>query len=172
MGWVYELPVGKGKQFVKDGMGSKILGGWSVNGVMSSYTGTPFTVSAPGGSLNAPSNSQTADQVAPLNMLGGIGRGSYYYDPASFKAVTDVRFGTSGRNIVRGSGVWNTDINVTRTFKITEKISTALRAEFYNLPNTAHFGGVSSGSVTSGNFMRILSSFGERQVRFGLRVAF
>ena len=61
---------------------------------------------------------------------------------------------------------------VNRSFKITEKISTAFRAEFYNFPNTAHFGGVSSGSVTSGNFMRILSSSGERQVRFGLRVGF
>lgn len=172
MGWIYELPVGKGKQFVKSGVASQILGGWSVNGVMSNYTGTPFTVSAPGGSLNAPSNSQTADQVAPLNLLGGIGRGSYYYDPTSFKAVTDVRFGSTGRNIVRGSGTWNTDLNVTRTFKITESINTSLRAEFYNLPNTAHFGGVSSGSVTSGNFMRILSSSGERQIRFGVRLQF
>ncbi len=172
MGWVYELPMGKGKQLAKDGVASAILGGWSVNGIMSSYTGTPFTVSAPGSSLNAPGNSQTADQVGPVNMLGSIGRGSYYYDPASFKAVTDVRFGSTGRNILRNPGVWNTDLMVNRTFKITEKISTAFRAEFYNLPNTSHFGGVSSGSVTSGNFMRILSSSGERQIRFGLRVGF
>jgi hypothetical protein len=172
MGWVYELPMGKGKQFAANGVAAHILGGWSVNGVLSAYTGTPFTVSAPGGSLNAPSNSQTADQVGPWSKLGGIGRNSYYYDPAAFKAVTDVRFGSTGRNIMRTSGVWNTDLMINRTFKITEKISTALRAEFYNLPNTAHFGGVSSGSVTSGNFMRILSSFGERQVRFGLRFGF
>jgi hypothetical protein len=172
MGWVYELPLGKGKQIARDGVASAILGGWSVNGIMSNYTGNPFTVSAPGSSLNAPGNSQTADQVAPVNMLGNIGRGSYYYDPASFKAVTDVRFGTTGRNILRNPGVWNTDLMVNRTFKITERVSTAFRAEFYNLPNTSHFGGVSSGSVTSGNFMRILSSSGERQIRFGLRVGF
>ncbi len=172
MGWVYELPMGKGQAIAKSGVASQILGGWSVNGVMSAYTGTPFTVSSPGGSLNAPNNSQTADQVAPVNLLSAIGRNSYYYDPTSFKAVTDVRFGSTGRNILRQPGIWNTDVNITRTFKITERISSALRAEFYNLPNTAHFGGVSSGSVTSGNFMRILSSSGERQIRFGLRVGF
>ena len=172
MGWVYELPVGQGKKFVSNGVASKVLGGWAVNGVMSNYTGTPFTVSAPGGSLNAPGNSQTADQVAAVNKIGNIGRGSYYYDPASFKAITDVRFGSTGRNIVRGSGVWNTDLMINRKFTITERINTDFRAEFYNLPNTAHFGGVSSGSVTSGNFMRILGSSGERQIRFGLRVGF
>ena len=172
MGWVYELPVGQGKKFVSNGVASKIVGGWSVNGVMSSYTGTPFTVSAPGGSLNAPGNSQTADQVAAVNQIGNIGRGSYYYDPTSFKAITDVKFGSTGRNILRGSGVWNTDLMINRKFTITERINTDFRAEFYNLPNTAHFGGVANGNVTSGNFLRILSSSGERQIRFGLRVGF
>ncbi len=172
MGWVYELPFGKGKTFVKSGIASYIVGGWSVNGVMSNYTGTPFTISAPGASLNAPGNSQTADQVGALNVLGGIGRNSYYIDPTAFKAVTDVRFGSTGRNVARGSGVWNTDLMINRSFAIREKVTAAFRAEFYNLPNTAHFGGVSSGSVTSGNFLRILSSSGERQIRFGLRVGF
>ena len=171
MGWVYELPMGKGKQLATSGAANAILGGWSVNGIMSSYTGTPFGVSAPGGSLDAPSNSQTADQVSQWSRIGDIGRGSRYYDPTSFKAVTDVRFGSTGRNILRQTGMWNTDIMINRTFKITERVSTAFRAEFYNLPNTSHFGGV-NGSVTNVNFMRILSSSGERQVRFGLRLGF
>ena len=68
--------------------------------------------------------------------------------------------------------MWNTDLMINRTFKITERVNLAFRAEFYNFPNTSHFNGVSSGSVTSGNFMRILSSSGERQIRFGLRLAF
>ena len=172
MGWVYQLPMGKGKPFVNSGVGAAILGGWSVNGVMANYTGTPFTVSAPGGSLNAPSNSQTADQIAPVNRIGAIGRGSYYYDPTAFAAITGVRFGSTGRNILRNPGIWNTDLMINRTFKITERVNMDFRSEFYNLPNTSHFGGVSSNSVTSGNFVRILSSSGERQIRFGLRLAF
>ncbi|MBL0155961.1 MAG: TonB-dependent receptor [Bryobacterales bacterium] len=172
MGWVYELPMGKGKAIATSGVANAVLGGWSVNGVMSNYTGTPFTVSAPGASLNAPSNSQTADQVSQWTLLGAIGQNSRYYDPSAFKAVTDVRFGSTGRNILRNPGIWNTDIMINRTFKITERVSTAFRAEFYNLPNTSHFGGVASGDVSNSNFMRILSSSGERQVRFGLRLGF
>ncbi|HXJ40940.1 MAG TPA: hypothetical protein VNH18_16790, partial [Bryobacteraceae bacterium] len=172
MGWVYELPFGKGKKLATNGVAAQVLGGWSVNGVMSSYTGTPFTVSSPGASLNAPGNSQTADQIAPVDRIGAIGSNSTYYSAASFAKVTDVRFGTSGRNILRNPGVWNTDLMINRTFRFGERLSTDFRAEFYNLPNTSHFNGVSSSDVTSGNFMRILGSYGERQVRFGLRLGF
>ena len=63
MGWLYEMPFGKGKMLAKSGPAAWVLGGWQVNGIMSAYTGTPFTVGAPGSSLNAPNNTQTADQV-------------------------------------------------------------------------------------------------------------
>jgi hypothetical protein len=173
LGWLYELPVGKNKQFLSSGPASYVLGGWQVNGIMSAYTGTPFTVSSPGGSLNAPSNSQTADQVKPtVERLSQVGPGTTYYDVTAFKAVTEQRFGTTGRNIMRNPGVWNTDVSLFRNFAIRERASLSFRAEFYNLPNTSHFGGVASGSVTSPSFMRILSSYGERQVRLGLRLGF
>ncbi|HEY1337943.1 MAG TPA: TonB-dependent receptor, partial [Bryobacteraceae bacterium] len=172
IGWVYDLPFGKGKTLAKSGAAAAVLGGWQVNGIMAAYTGTPFTVSAPGTSLNAPNNTQTADQVNPVvQKLGQIGPGSVYYDPTAFAPITAVRFGSSGRNLLRGSGVWNTDLNITRDFAIKERFKTQFRAEFYNFPNTAHFGGVSSASVTSGTFMQITSSSGERQIRFGLRAS-
>jgi hypothetical protein len=63
MGWLYELPFGKDKMLAKSGPAAAVLGGWQVNGIFSAYTGTPFSVGAPGSSLNAPNNSQTADQV-------------------------------------------------------------------------------------------------------------
>ncbi len=177
LGWIYELPVGKGKQFLNTGMVSQIIGGWQFNGIEAAYTGTPFTVTAPGASLNAPNNTQTADQVAPLQFLGGVGPGAYYYAPTSFTSVTTQRFGNSGRNIVRGPGVWNTDMSIMRNFPIRERLQLQFRTEFYNLPNTSHFygpGGTTSTptsqSVTSGNFMRIIGSYGERNIRFALRL--
>ena len=48
MGWLYELPFGKGKTLAKSGAAAAVLGGWQVNGIMSAYTGTPFTVGALG----------------------------------------------------------------------------------------------------------------------------
>jgi hypothetical protein len=169
---VYELPFGKGKMFAQSGILSKVVGNWQVNGTMSSYTGTPFTVTAPGSSLNAPDNTQTADQVASITRIGGVGPGAPYYNTAAFAAVTAQRFGTSGRNILRNPGLWNTDLDITREFPLKERLKMQFRAEFFNFPNTSHFGNIASGntSVTSGSFLQVLSATNERQVRFGLRM--
>ncbi len=172
LGWVYELPVGKGKQYLNSGIVSQVVGGWQFSGLESAYTGTPFTVTAPGTSLNAPDNLQTADQIAPVQQLGGVGTSGLYYSPASFAAVTGVRFGNTGRNILRNPGIWNTDVSIMRVFPIRERFQLQFRSEFYNLPNTSHFNPITSANsnITSTNFGRLTGSFGERNVRFALRL--
>lgn len=172
LGWVYELPFGRGKKWASSGFAAAVAGNWQVNGIMSAYTGTPFTVTAPGSSLNAPNNTQTANQVkSDVVRFGNVGPGTTYYDPTAFAQVTALNtFGTSGRNILRNPGVWNTDLDITREFIYKENWpKLQFRAQFFNFTNTPHFGGVASGSVTSGSFMLINSSYGERQIRFGLR---
>jgi Carboxypeptidase regulatory-like domain len=172
IGWVYELPLGKGKMLAKSGPAAAVLGGWQVNGVMAAYTGTPFTVGDSSSLLNAPDNTATANQVNPVvQRLGNVGPGTYYYDPTAFASVTTAAtFGSSGRNILRNPGVWNTDLTINREFALKERLKMQFRGEFYNFPNTSHFNGPASTSVTGGsNFMSIRSSYGERQIRFGLR---
>jgi hypothetical protein len=172
LGWVYELPFGKGKAYLNGGgFAGKVIGGWQFSGIESCYTGNPLTISAPGTSLNAPDQVQTADQVSNVSFVGGIGPGAVYYNPNAFAAVTRVGYGTSGRNILRGPGVWNTNLSVIRAFAITEHAKFQFRAEFYNLPNTSQFNPPDTG-VTDSNFMQITSSFGERNIRFGGRIQF
>jgi hypothetical protein len=171
IGWVYSLPLGKGREFLNSSrVADAILGGWSVNGLTAAYTGTPFTVTAPGSSLNAPNNTQTADQIGPIDFLGQVGPGGHYYATSSFASITGVRFGSMGRNVLRNPGLFNTDLDITREFPIKDRIKIQFRGEFFNIANTSHFGGVSSSSVTSGSFMQITSASGERQIRFGLRL--
>ena len=85
IGGLYDLPFGKGKTYFQNGLASHVLGGWQVNGTFSAYSGLPFTVTASGASLNAPNNTQTADQILPtVAKLGGIGAGHPYYDPNAY----------------------------------------------------------------------------------------
>src|SRR5206468_9445646 len=63
LGGVYELPFGPGKSWANHGFSSYLMGGWQTNGTFVAYSGSPFTVGASGTELNAPGNSQTADQV-------------------------------------------------------------------------------------------------------------
>ncbi len=113
LGFVYELPFGKGKKHANSGASSWVLGGWQFNGVFAAYQGRPFTVTASGAGLNAPGSAQTADQVKPtVEKLGGVGPGQFYYDRTAFAPVNEARFGTSGRNLLRGPGVVNLDVGV------------------------------------------------------------
>ena len=87
---------------------SHIVGGWQVNNILSFYSGTPFSVTASGTSLNAPENDQRADQVkSDVEILGGIGPTSAYFDPLAFAPVTEAlrhgpiqRAARTGRRVV------------------------------------------------------------------------
>jgi outer membrane receptor protein involved in Fe transport len=174
LSFMYELPFGPGKAMAPSGAVSQLARGWTVNGVFSAFQGRPFTVGASGASLNAPGNSQTADQViANVDKLGGIGRESPFYDPSAFRAVTEVRYGTSGRNILLGPGVVNLQLSVFRTFDLTERFDLQFRAEAFNVSNTPHFNNPSADASNPVAFMRITGAQSdERQFRLGLRLSF
>jgi hypothetical protein len=180
--FVYDLPFGKGRRFANDNtVVSAFVGGWQLNGIFSTYSGTPFTVTASGTSLNAPGNTQTADLVkTDVQKLGGIGPLERYFDPAAFAPVTTARYGTSGRNFLRGPGTVNLDAVIARTFHLTERLQLQFRVEAYNVTNTPSFNNPSANASTPSSFMAITSARsrsgsiegGERAFRFGVRLSF
>jgi hypothetical protein len=168
----YMLPFGKGQSMLKEGIAAAIAGGWQINAIMSRTSGTPFTVSASATSLNSPGNTQTANQVvANVAILGGHGPGSPYFDPNAFAAVTAPTFGNSGRDILRGPGLFNLDASVFRNFNLGERFRLQFRAEAFGLTNTPQFAnpGTTFGSAT---YDLITSSSGQRQIRFALKFMF
>jgi Carboxypeptidase regulatory-like domain len=188
---IAELPFGEGKRFATSGFSSKVLGNWQVNALVTIYSGTPFSVSAAATSLNAPGNTQRADQVKPeVQILGGTGPGKSYFDPFAFAPVTQARFGTAGFNSVRGPGQANLDIGLVRNFKIGRHRQFQFRAEALNATNTPHFANPGAnvsnlqlnpdGSVRSlGGYTEITSTTGtgregvdERVFRLGVRIRF
>ena len=181
LGYVYDFPFGKGKKYLNSGVAAAVLGNWQANGIIAIYSGTPFTVTADATALNAPGNTQTADLVGPVHKIGSL---EEYYDISAFAPVNTPRFGTMGRNVLRGPGVINNDLSVFRDFPITESMKLTFKAEAFNLTNTPHFGAPDAGSangfansanVNDANFMVISTSAGtladQRSIRFGLRFA-
>src|SRR5262249_5098872 len=158
----------------------QLAGGWSVNGLLTSYSGRPFSVSASDASLNAPGNTQRANQVKPkVEILGGIGPSSPYFDPLAFAPVKTATFGTVGYNTLRGPSATNLDLGLFRAFKVTARWTMEFRAEALNFTNTSYFT-LPTGNVSyPGSFATITRVNGvgregvdERVVRFGLRISF
>ncbi len=138
---VAELPFGRGKKWLNQGrVVGALVSGWQVNTLVSAYTGLPFTVTGSSTSLNAPGNTQTADQIkAQVATLGGVGAGQSWFDPLAYANVTQVRFGTSGFDVLRGPGAFNMDASLFRTFRITERVNIQFRGQVFNVTNTPHF---------------------------------
>jgi len=191
MGFVYEMPFGPGKTWAQSGPASWLLRGWQTNGTFAAYSGLPFTVAASGAELNMPGTAQTADQVKPgkVKILGEIGPDKPWFDPLAFAQPRGVRFGTTGRNTMRGPGFWNLDLSLFRTFDINERWKLQFKAEAFNVTNTPKFANPSAnvaamalnpdGTIRAlNNFSSITSTLtalatpSERQFRFGLRLSF
>ncbi len=153
--YVYELPIGPGKKLLTQGLASKIIGGWQVSGILTMLTGTPFYITANGGALNTPGETQTADQIAPVQILHGIGPGHLWFSTSSFaQPVGAGVFGTSGRNILSGPGMFRIDLSMFKTFQVTERFKFEFRAESFDLTNTPAFSNP-QGSFTSGSFGQV-----------------
>ena len=138
---IAELPLGRGKKWLNHGgFVAALASGWQLNALSSLYTGLPFTVTGSSTSLNAPGNTQTADQVVPyVATIGGVGPGQSWFDPLAYRSVTQVRFGNSGYDVVRGPGQVNVDAALFRTFQVTERFRLQFRAQAFNLANHPHF---------------------------------
>jgi outer membrane receptor protein involved in Fe transport len=197
MAWNYELPFGAGKKYaIENKAVNFVAGGLKFAGSYVRYSGTPFTVTGTGSSLQCIGCSQTADQIAPVVKLGGKGPSVPYYDPMSFRdplfsfnAANPVyRAGTTGYGILRGPGYWRINPAIFKNFKITEKVNAEFRAESTNFTNTPAWSNPNAGSASLRlnadgslnrsladplqNFMCITGASTGRDIRFGMRVAF
>ncbi len=192
MNGVWELPFGTGRKWANQrGPITWLVSGWQVNGILSLVSGQPFSVTASSTSLNAPGNTQRADQVkGSVAIIGGAGTGQSYFDPFAFKPITDARFGTAGFNSLYGPGIVNLDAGLFRSFRINERFTMQFRAEAFNATNTPHFGtpgtNVSNLQLNADGTIRALGGFteitslqntgrdgiDERVFRFGLRLSF
>jgi hypothetical protein len=149
-----------------------------VNGLLSVYSGSPFTVTSSGTSLDLPGSTQVADQLAGDVEIFGFRAGQPWFDTTAFRAVTERRFGTAPINSMRGPGFANFDMSVFRDFGFGNGRAVQFRMEVFNLTNTPHFANPQA-SVNASNFGVITSTansgregIDERLFRVGLRIKF
>ena len=146
--YVYELPFGKGKHWLRSGPVAQILGGWQFNGLLTLMTGSPFDVRYSAASLLAPNNTQTADQIAPVQILHGINTGNPWFSTSSFAApIQSVpTFGSVGRNCLSGPGLFGLDASLFKNIDISERMKLQIRGEAFSLTNTPQFANPGAGA--------------------------
>lgn len=168
---VYELPFGKGKPFLSNSrVGNIIAGGWQLSGIFTKQTGLPFT---PVENVDA-SNTGTTERPNRIGS-GVLSSGQSvndWFDIAAFTTPAAYTFGDSGRDILRGPGLINLDLGLSRVIPIRERYHVEFRAEAFNLLNTPQFGlpNATLGTSTVGTITTTVNP--QRELQFALRFAF
>jgi len=169
--FVYVLPWGPQGRWLQTGWAGRVLGDWQVTGIFAASSGTPINFTASAAGLGAPGNTQTPDATGKPAVLGGIGSNELWFDTSVFSAPATGTWGNVQRNaLLTGPGYVNLDASVVKIVRIGSRHA-ELRADIFNVTNTPHWNNP-TGSLTSNNFGRVTSSFGERMVRFGGRILF
>jgi hypothetical protein len=111
----------------------------------------------------------------------GINTGNLWFSTSSFSQPTGVVFGTSGRNIISGPGLFALNLSLFKNFKIRERANIELRCETFNLTNSPQFANPSA-STTSSTYGYVTSTIGSgtgvngtgggRALQLGAKVSF
>jgi hypothetical protein len=179
MSAVYELPFGQGKHFLTSGPGKWILGGWQLNALWSWESGLPLDISTSNTSLNAPGNINRPNVSGSVDIFGGIGPGTLYFDKSKFSAPAPNTFGNLGRNVLHGPGINTLDTSIFRRFPIRERMNVEFRAEAFNLTNTPQynrpvqvFTDAAFGSVVKANGTQSVLVNNSRALQLSMRFQF
>jgi hypothetical protein len=171
---IYELPFGKNKPWLQNGVGAAALGGWQASALWSADTGMPLFLTASANSLNAPGNTQVPNQVARFHKLGSIGPASHWFDPSAFVQPTTAAYGNTPKNGFYGPGLATFDASLLRTITLHEQLALKLRAEAFNALNHPYFAnpGVSLTSTNFGQVTGTASGYAPRALQFAATLEF
>ncbi|MGH9686843.1 MAG: carboxypeptidase regulatory-like domain-containing protein, partial [Candidatus Acidiferrales bacterium] len=141
----YELPIGRGKPFLRDfgGIANAFVSGWTFNSIITVQSGLPFT---PELSYNPSNNGDSKNPVRPFknpNFTGRVilGTPSEWFNPAAFLAPPNGSgfYGNVGRDEYTGPRLATWDFSVAKNIPLHERFNLQFRGELFNLLNRANF---------------------------------
>jgi hypothetical protein len=174
-----------------------IASGWQLSGITILQSGSPYSVTcatpfepiynASGaivGNSGCDYNADGANYDYPMTPSWGNSRSgsrsryiSGLFTQADFPAPPLGQEGNLGRDTFIGPGFANTDFSVMKTSKIPwfigkEGATLEIRGEIFNVFNRVNLGQVDGGMSDGSLFGTSNSTFGSRDIQFGLRIRF
>jgi hypothetical protein len=181
LGWVYELPFGKGKFFNGNRFISAVLGGFQINGLISAASGVPLTITQ--ANTNLILQAQRPDVRDPGNLSGRVD-GQVYQGFARrwligttepgfpFVPSSNIGIGNLGRHTSRGPGFHNWNLSVFRGFRFVERVRLEFRLEAFNAMNHVNYLNPGSTNISTAGYGLITAAAPARQVQLGGHISF
>jgi hypothetical protein len=126
-----------------------VCGHWQISGIATFLSGTPFLPgisTSDGADLTGSTEAARITVVSDPNLDKGERTFSRNFATEAFARTPKGSFGNAGVGILRGPGVNNFDLSVSKRIPVTETRYFQVRGEFYNAFNHTQFSGVDSGA--------------------------
>jgi hypothetical protein len=157
--------------------------GWSLSGITRVSSGFPVTISEEGdyslmGSQPNGVNNHSLDlpdfTLGPLNLNSNLRNGQFYFNTSLFGPNALGTPGNSSRRFFYGPPMFNTDLALLRSFRITETKALQFRLETFNTFNHSQFFGPASvnGDFSSPLFGKIVKAMSPRLMQLALKYTF
>jgi hypothetical protein len=178
--YIAELPFGRGKGRLNNGIVGRVLEGWSWSGIATLQSGFPFEIFAPG----IDSDGTGATQRASFSTTPTVNpvTAAVTQTGPNLGLFTFPLFGGPGnvhRNTFYGPSYKNFDMVIAKNTKITERFVVEFRSEYYNLFNHPNFAQpdnfITDGALfgqSSAEVGRNDGTTGARQLQFGMKLHF
>jgi hypothetical protein len=175
----WELPFGRGRRWVSQGVGAKLLGDWQFSNILTLQSGQPMSAILPTALSGTQSNGTDRPDLVTAPALPASERTpDRWFNTSAFQAPP-IYFdslgafsvpGNAGRNVITGPGLRVWDSSLERRVRLSERASLNLRGDFFNFTNHPNFDRPGLIFATS-NFGRISSAQNSRQIQFSLKVS-
>ena len=188
----YDLPFGKGKQFLPDANKATdlIVGGWELSGTYNIASGLPFSLGVNCSTALGPDLPNGPSTGAPCypNIAPGIklhtklssfvpGQGWTFYQPVSLgsSGFSDPgldQIGNGGRNQYFGPSFYNADLALLKNLNVWRNVLAQIRMDAYNAFNHINPGNPGGYLLNVGTITGEAPGPGPRQLVFSARVQF
>jgi len=187
----YQLPFGRGMKYGSNmnRILDAFVGGWQVSAIYRQTSGLPFNTSDgarwatnwENSTYGEPNGQPIPEVVSTGTAIGQKGPNLWANPAAAFAAFREAFAGEAGaRNVLRGSGIFNIDTGVYKSFTMpySEHHKLQFRWEAYNLTNSVRFDPTTASAnlLSSTTFGQIQPTTSEpngftlpRQMQFALR---
>jgi hypothetical protein len=164
----YTTGVGVGGGALLSGLKGSLIKGWTVTANMDAGSGRPVTpvvqTQIPGtGVLGALRAERTSESTS--NIPDG-----FYFNPTAYTLPVG-HFGSAGRNSERGPKQFNLNMNVTRTFVLTQRFNMDWRVDVTNLLNRVTYSAIGT-AIGSTQFGLPIAANSMRRIQTSVRLRF
>ena len=171
--FIYELPFGPGRAMDPGGIAGALVGGWSVNGILSLNSGRPFSVSATDRAGTGSGRRSTADCIGDPLPSGFNQTRDQWFDITAFATPAANTYGNCGYNTLRGPSSKSMNMSLFRNIRFSDNRRLELRVETFNLFNWVNYGFPAANASNLGTFGRITSTQGDpRELQLAVKFYF